>query len=190
MDRLPIHGFVLAGGRSSRMGRDKALVVFRGLPMVGVAVEKLRSFCAAVSIVGEREDLENFAPVVPGERADAGAAAGIEAGLRACGQDWAMFIPVDVPLVPETLLGEWVARAMTAGGGYLVCAGKPHAAIALLRREALAAWTAGLDDGERKLTRLMECVGAAEVEFAADQERWLLNVNTPQELAEAASKRD
>src|ERR1700761_8141432 len=100
---LPVHGFVLAGGKSSRMGRDKALLTFRGRPMVEIAVEKLRGFCSAVSIAGNREDLSSFAPVVTETRVDCGPAAGIEAGLQACTELWAMFVPVDVPLVPGEL---------------------------------------------------------------------------------------
>ncbi|HVG27651.1 MAG TPA: molybdenum cofactor guanylyltransferase, partial [Acidobacteriaceae bacterium] len=137
---LPVHGFVLAGGRSSRMGRDKALLRFKGRPMVEIAVERLRSFCAAVSIVGEREDLAGFGPVVRGERAGAGPAAGLEAGLRASAGAWAMFTPVDVPLVPEDLLRRWAEAVLAregAGGrlSFLRAAGEPHPVMCLLHRE-------------------------------------------------------
>ena len=73
---LPVHGFVLAGGRSVRMGKDKALLQFSGRPMVKIAVEKLREFCAEVRIAGSREDLSGFAPVVMDESEEAGPAAG------------------------------------------------------------------------------------------------------------------
>jgi molybdopterin-guanine dinucleotide biosynthesis protein A len=110
--RLPVHGFVLAGGKSSRMGADKALLRFCGRPMVEIAVEKLRGFCAEVTIAGNRGDLAGFAPVVTETRVGVGPGAGIEAGLRVAKEAWAMFIPVDVPFVPEELLRRWAVEAM------------------------------------------------------------------------------
>src|SRR5579872_4654812 len=40
--RTAILGVVLAGGRSTRMGREKALLAFDGRPLVAYAVERLR----------------------------------------------------------------------------------------------------------------------------------------------------
>ena len=111
---LPVHGFVLAGGKSSRMGRDKALMELSERPMVQIAVEKLRSFCKAVSIAGNREDLLSFAPVTREHWLEIGPIAGVEAGLQASTEEWAVFIPVDVPLVPATLLREWVDWVVSA----------------------------------------------------------------------------
>ncbi len=202
---LPVHGFVLAGGRSSRMGEDKALLRFCGRPMVEIAVEKLRGFCAEVTIAGNREDLAGVAPVVMETRTGVGPAAGVEAGLGAARQDWVMFVPVDVPLVPGELLRRWAEEAMRVGisVSFLGIGGK-QPAFCLLKRERLGAFAKSLDGGERRLEVLLhlaaradgddswmydeyELYGGAE-DPTPDQEtleRWFANVNTPEDLAEA-----
>jgi molybdopterin-guanine dinucleotide biosynthesis protein A len=198
--KLPVHGFVLAGGKSSRMGVDKATLLFGGRPMIEIAVEKLRSFCADVSIVGNREDLRGFAPVVLEGRMNAGPAAGVEAGLGAATQDWVVFVPVDAPLVPSELLGRWVRAVIGEGcrASFLVVGGERQPVFCALRRETRGMIAAALDRGERRLGeilasiegpaggRLWACDAAefAERTGAAELERWFSNVNTPQELAE------
>jgi len=213
--KLPVHGFVLAGGKSSRMGADKALLKFRGRSMVEIAVEKLRGFCAEVSIAGNREDLGRFAPVVREERVDCGPAAGIEAALKAAQQEWAMFVPVDVPLVPGELLLRWAGSVIAANedaeavevmgpllGAWLRVLGQSQPAFCLLRHEALATVSGELENGKRKLVEIFAAIryelGVASVievdaatidgvlkPTASQVERWFTNVNTPQELVEA-----
>lgn len=203
--KLPVHGFVLAGGKSSRMGSDKALLRIGGRPMVEIAVEKLREFCAEVSIVGNRDDLSRFAPVVYEERMDCGPAAGIEAGLKSCEQPWAMFLPVDVPLLPVEFLRLWAEESLRVrmSVSYLGVLGK-QPAFCLLQRERRVAFSRLLDEGERRLEPLLNYTASADG-YASwmyderdlygypdyrgpDEEtlaRWFMNVNTPAELLEA-----
>jgi len=217
-EKLPVHGFVLAGGKSTRMGTDKALLEFHGRPLVEIAVEKLREFCAEVSIAGNREDLNCFAPVVREERMDCGPAAGIEAGLKAAQQEWAMFVPVDVPLVPGELLQRWAERVINANedveaveamgplvGDRLKVLGRSQPAFCILRQEVLATVSSALDRRERRLETIFEATRwdlgvAAMVEMDAaeiyvdrrptseDLERWFLNVNTPEDLEVAEAR--
>jgi molybdopterin-guanine dinucleotide biosynthesis protein A len=196
---LPVHGFVLAGGKSTRMGEDKALKLFRGMPMIGLAVEKLRGFCTEVGIAGNRDDLGGYAVVIHEKRLEAGPGAGIEAGLMATTQPWVLFVPVDVPLVPAELLRRWVegvigAEGADAGGSYLLAEGQAQPAFCLLRRGSLAAWSGLLDHGERRLVAMLGgssgvgAVGVGAERFASDAERlalWFSNVNTPEDLAAA-----
>jgi molybdenum cofactor guanylyltransferase len=204
--RLPVHGFVLAGGKSSRMGEDKALLRFCGRPMVEIAVEKLRGFCAEVTVAGNREDLGEFAPVVRETRVDVGPAAGIEAGLGVARQPWAMFMPVDVPLVPAEFLRRWCEEALRVGVSvsFPGAGGRMQPAFCLLQRERLGAFTKVLDGGERRLEVLLNLSASADNyaswmyaahelygrngDVAPDDEtlaRWFKNVNTPEDLAEA-----
>lgn len=193
--RLPVHGFVLAGGKSARMGSDKARLPFLGRPMVELAVEKLRGFCAEVSIAGNRADLGEFAPVVPETRLETGPAAGIEAGLAASRQPWSIFLPVDAPLVPARLLRRW-SEAVLAGQGlaasYLRCGGS-QPTFCMVRAYCRERLSAGLDQGCRRLEELLKIAGgggiwvcdAQDLAEVADQRsaaHWFTNINTPQEL--------
>jgi molybdopterin-guanine dinucleotide biosynthesis protein A len=207
---LPIHGFVLAGGKSSRMGQDKALLAVGGHPMVEIAVGKLRSFCAFVSIAGNRDDLAPFAEIVHETRTGTGPAAGIEAGLHAARQPWALFVPVDVPFVPPSLLRLWCDEALRVNMTVsFLGIPRKQPAFCLLRRERAAAFTRVLDDGQRRLENLLlrtaeadlvpartygahDLYGSPFLQSPDDQtlERWFANLNTPGELTDAAQHLD
>jgi len=186
------------------MGVDKAQLKMGGVPMIEIALRKLRSFCAVASIAGNREDLAKLAEIVHETRTDAGPAAGIEAGLEAAKEPWALFIPVDVPLVPAELLHRWCEEALGAGMtvSYLgVCGKQP--AFCLLGRERSATFRGMLNEGERRLEPLLTRTAAAddvpsqmyterELYKLPDQrpdertlEQWFMNVNTPEDLAKA-----
>ena len=112
--RYEIGGYVLAGGRSTRMGRDKALVELAGKPLVARAVEKLRRLCADVSIAGSPA-LAAFAPVVPDLHPGCGPLSGIEAALAHSTHDWNLVLAVDMPLMPTAILeAEFVRAALSA----------------------------------------------------------------------------
>src|SRR4051812_38889664 len=104
-----VAGFVLAGGRSSRMGRDKALLSFAGRPLVQHALDLLSkvllSDCGLErSIVGDRPDLAAYAPVIPDEETGRGPLQGICRAMAASSAELSVFISVDTPLLPASLL--------------------------------------------------------------------------------------
>lgn len=201
---LPVHGFVLVGGKSSRMGQDKATLAFDGRQMAELAVEKLRTFCAEVSLAGNREDLASLAPVVPEKRAETGPAAGVEAGLQASAAPWALFMPVDVPLVPAPLLESWAKEVLAREGdgirlSYLRARGERQPAFCLLHRSCASFLEAALAASGGRLQALFEEIAAgagkgslwvAEAEALpftrqeahTEVEAWFSNVNTPEDL--------
>jgi molybdopterin-guanine dinucleotide biosynthesis protein A len=202
-EKRPVHGFVLAGGKSSRMGTDKALLEFHGRPLVEIAVEKLREFCTEVSIAGNRDDLSRFATVVREERVDCGPAAGIEAGLKAAKQDWALFVPVDVPLVPGELLQRWVEEVIGLGkngmgASFLLSNAGREPTFCVVRRDCVARVSEALDKGDRRVDEVLLSIDGSEgdswVEARCltgyakstpsdlEMERWFTNVNTPHDL--------
>jgi molybdopterin-guanine dinucleotide biosynthesis protein A len=196
-----VHGFVLAGGKSSRMGMDKATMLFCGRPMIEIAVDKLRSFCAEVSIAGNRDDLTGYAEIVHETRLEIGPAAGVEAGLRAARLPWVIFLPVDVPLMPADVLRRWATATLAMAQGelaatYLLANGLRQPAFCLLRQDCLAKVLVAIEAGHLRLNDLLDAAGPALGQEAAEfgvggiasndeVERWFANINTPDDLAKA-----
>lgn len=106
-----VAGFVLAGGRSSRMGSDKALALFAGEPLIRLALSTMA--CAGISarIAGSRSNLAGFAQEIPDQVSDAGPLGGVYAALSKSAAKWNVFLPVDLPLLPASLLRALTQRA-------------------------------------------------------------------------------
>ena len=95
-------GFVLAGGQSSRMGRDKALVHLAGKPLIEHALGILLNAGLPAAIAGGKPALAAFAPLVEDRHSAQGPLGGICAALAATHARFAVFLPVDLPLIPAS----------------------------------------------------------------------------------------
>jgi molybdenum cofactor guanylyltransferase len=198
-------GFVLAGGRSSRMGQDKALLEVGGRSLVEIALDKLRSIgLAAPRIAAARSDLSSYAPVVPDLHPGCGPLSGIEAALAATTQPLNVFLPVDMPLLPARFLTWMVQRAGITGALVTVprINGRPQPLCAVYHRDLLGSISASLLAGDYKV---MPAVSAAALGPQAldvfDTERlasthpellgfsplplyrWFHNCNLPEDMA-------
>ena len=138
-------GFVLAGGKSRRMGTEKALLEFRGRPLIAHAIEILKAAGLPVSIAGaqpeSRARLESFAPVVPDFETDLGPLGGICAALASTAAQYAVFLPVDTPFVPASLVQYLLhhARIATAAMTLVSVNGVPQTFPAVVSRSAHSA---------------------------------------------------
>ena len=184
------------------MRRDKALLPFCGTPLIHIAVTKLRTFCCDVSILGSRDDLSAYAPVVHDLRNGIGPAAAFEAALRASKRAWNLFIPVDVPLVPAEILKRWASEVLDesfCGTSFLIVGQDRQPAFSMLHAKCADSISRALDRGDRRLNDLLDAPDADDVGSACPKnvtrfargatvsqlEFWFSNINTPQELADA-----
>src|SRR5579864_7661258 len=109
-----VGGYVLAGGKSTRMGRDKALLELAGKPLLRHAVTKVRRVCMDVRVLGGNPDFADYAPLVPDLHPNCGPLGGIEAALIHSVFEWNLFMPVDMPFFPSAFLLHWVRMTLTA----------------------------------------------------------------------------
>jgi molybdenum cofactor guanylyltransferase len=112
-------GFILAGGQSSRMGTDKALLEFGGRPLIAHAVGILTAAGLPVFIAGApaqaRQALAAHAPVIADDQPGLGPLAGVCAALASSSAEFLVFLPVDVPLLPPSLITYLLRRARITG---------------------------------------------------------------------------
>ncbi|MDF1597379.1 MAG: molybdenum cofactor guanylyltransferase [Acidimicrobiia bacterium] len=99
-------GVILAGGASTRMGVDKALVVLRGEPLVTHAARALEAVCGEVVVVGREGTLAGIECVPDDRLGPLGPAAGVATALRVSEGRPVLVVAVDQPFLRvETLAG-------------------------------------------------------------------------------------
>lgn len=101
-----VTGFVVAGGRSRRMGRDKALLPWGDATLLDHALARLRDVTDDVRILcgSEERYADRGVQVVTDLVSDASPLGGLLAGLTATDKPLTLLLGVDLPLVPSTLL--------------------------------------------------------------------------------------
>ncbi|MBP2640770.1 MAG: molybdenum cofactor guanylyltransferase [Firmicutes bacterium] len=104
-------GIVLAGGRSRRMGKDKAELPWKSGTLLTEAVDKLRLFCKEVIVVGPQRPLEREVRWTQDRYVGKGPLAGLHAGLEEASFDSALILPCDMPTLPVRVLEEMVLVA-------------------------------------------------------------------------------
>jgi molybdopterin-guanine dinucleotide biosynthesis protein A len=161
-------GYILAGGRSSRMGTDKALLTLTGeqgsKTFLAHAVETLRSVASDVVLLGSREDLQGADRALPDLRPAKGPLGGIETALSdlsAHKAEWACFLPVDMPLLPPglyaALIAHWLARATEVLRiGMVQVDDRPQPLVSLIHLSLLPVISQALDQGLHKVTHVLK----------------------------------
>lgn len=104
-DKSTISGFILAGGLSTRMGSDKALLKIAGEPLLGRMIKIISPFCHNVAVSGMKKDYQIFnTEMIADLVAGIGPISGIYSSLKFSNSDWNLLVSVDVPFLNEELL--------------------------------------------------------------------------------------
>src|SRR6266849_10776941 len=106
-----VGAFILAGGKSTRMGTDKAFVTLDGRTLLARALDLARSVTSEVRIVGSAEKFAAFGPVVEDVFRECGPLGGIHAGLRSSPAELNLVLAVDLPFVSAELFRFLIGRA-------------------------------------------------------------------------------
>lgn len=188
---------ILAGGKSSRMGTDKALLEFEGKQFITQIAEELSWFDERIIARGNNSGLEGKVErgwkVIPDLYPDHGPIGGLHAALSACRSDALFVVTCDMPLIERELVRELCDQMQEAdfdeervdacdvvisvGEG-----GKIHPLCGVYRKSVLPVLEEQIVlDQNRMMAALKKLrVNYVDIDSPA-QEKQLSNINTPQE---------
>jgi molybdopterin-guanine dinucleotide biosynthesis protein A len=192
--RPPITGAILAGGRSSRLGTNKALVTLGGRPIIRRVLSALTTALPEVMIIAA--DPVAYAdlgvPVLPDRVAGAGPLGGLYTALIESRLPHVFCIACDMPFAHPAVIAALAARAAEADVVVPESADGLEPLHAVYAQGCLPALAALLASGERRVAALFElervrvCRVPAAALLALDPSgRAFDNVNTPEELGRA-----
>lgn len=184
---------IQAGGQSSRMGRDKALVSLAGQPMIQHVLARLVGLGDETLVTSNNPDALEFLdlPLVSDEDPGAGALYGLRTALRAARGDRVLIVACDMPFVNRLLLEHLIV--LSANADVVVPRWNDRYQTmqsVYARKKCLKAVEAALEQGERRMISFypqvkVRIVSSEEVAEYDPTGRSFFNVNTPEDLAEA-----
>jgi molybdopterin-guanine dinucleotide biosynthesis protein A len=157
-----VTALILAGGRSSRFGRDKLAEPIDGRTMLDHVVDRVRDVATDVVVVtatGASIDLPSDVEVVHDDRPFEGPLAGLGVGLRAVdsGVERVIVVGGDMPTVVPAVLARLVAALERREAAVLADEGRERPLPMAVRRSvASPSVDRLLDDGERRLRALLQ----------------------------------
>ena len=191
---LEIEGFILVGGASSRMGTDKARLTLGAQSFVERIHTALSSITTKTTLVGAVETSAVWPqlPAIPDVHVKWGALGGLHTALAACEAKWAAVAACDLPFIT----GELFVRLASLRENFdtvvpVQMDGRWQPLCALYRAGATRRRAAQLiAEGERRPRALLKEVNTRLVAFEelcdlGGAERFFINVNTPEDYANA-----
>jgi len=160
---------ILAGGLSSRMGRDKSRLRLGKRTLLGHVRSTAERLRLPIRIIGKDLVLR------------CGPLGGIYTALKTSRKQVILFLPCDTPFVSLVLLEKLLNSLKADDAGVFVATHKRVSFPFLLRRNCLSFVEKQLAKKRYSLQALAAALRAKKIPLSPDQEIDLFNVNTPQQ---------
>lgn len=177
-------GIILAGGKSSRMNREKGLVLLNNKPFIQYSIEALQPLVSEIIIVSKNPDYDIFGiKRVEDIVSNAGPIAGLHAGLVYSKTENNLVLSCDVPMVTTSLL----KRLISHNDDYFDVVqfktkGTTTPLIALYKKRCTNTCEKLLLNGERRLRKLVSALNTKTVSVSKKEQVLVTNINTINEL--------
>jgi molybdopterin-guanine dinucleotide biosynthesis protein A len=152
LNNQPITGYILAGGKSSRMGTDKGLLLFEGKPMIQYVIDQMQAVFTKVVIVSNNPEYEKFGlEVLPDLIKDIGPAGGIYTALQHSETQFNFVVSCDMPFVTAAAIEFIVNNTNDSQIVLLENKGKMEPLFGMYSKECEEIWLKLIEEGKIKL---------------------------------------
>ena len=162
---LPVRGYILVGGKSSRFGSDKALLDVDGEPLALRIAARMRPAVVSVTLVGSPSTYGHLGlRVIPDAVADFGPLGGLLAALEDSGEEWNLIAACDMPLVTADLFRFIAETTVDCPEDVILpydCEGRPEPLCAAYRSSAAATVRRAVEDDVHKVMTALESLKIA-----------------------------
>lgn len=184
-----VTALILAGGKSSRMGTDKALLCWQGIPLLERVCRAAIQSCSTVYVLTPWPEQyqhlfpENCHPLLeftPGQ----GPLVALEQGLRQISTSWLLLLACDLPNLDPTILQRWITLLPEDK----VLAVVPHHAgrweplCGFYHRQSLPLLQSFVEQGERSFQDWLSTLTTQKIVLDASAKTMLWNCNSPKDL--------
>jgi molybdenum cofactor guanylyltransferase len=191
-----VGGFILAGGKSSRMGCDKALLEIAGVSLIARATRLLQSVTSDTKIVASPSLYSSLgAPIVADDWPGCGPLGGIATVLRVSKTPWNLVVACDLPYLTKAWLDLLIERALKSKADAVVPMNERRLEplCAMYHKNAENRIRAAVEGGVRKITDSfanlrVEYVEPSEWKAFASEGLLFKNINSPADYEEAKAK--
>ena len=195
---ISLSAIVLAGGQSSRMGQDKALISLQGVPLLRQICDIALSCASEVYVVTPwperyQDVLPNTCHVIqevplPGETEPHGPLVGFAQALDRVETDWVLLLACDLPHLQVKVLQDWAMELeKTAPDAIALLPRHPKGwepLCGFYRRQCLPILTQYIDEGGRSFQHWLAQNPVQELPVSDTQ--LLFNCNTPADLEQVS----
>ena len=177
-----MNGYVLAGGKSSRMGQDKGLMRFGNLALVEYSILTLAGLVDKIYLVTASREYAQFdLPLVEDTLKDFGPAGGILTALEHTDSDLNIILSCDMPFVQKPLIQGLLDQRDDASICIFRHEGFIEPLCGIYRKTAWQDWQTCVRAGTRKLEHILEKCDTKYVQYEGDYAvDPFANLNTPE----------